>query len=351
MGPRCSRSLNLRPVRATLAVRECRAHGPSCPPHGAARPRPAGGLPASASANPIAAGEGQSCTINGAGAALCWGSRSEGALGDGLTRPDSFDPVQVSGLTSGVTHIVSSQQGGGASTAVCAIVTGAAKCWGSNYAGKLGNGTTTGSAVPTDVVGLTSGVTDLSTSAGRSCAVHNGAAKCWGGAYLGDGTNKDSTVPVQVSGLTSNVTHVSNGWRSTCAIQAGVVLCWGGGEHGSMGSPGGGSGSPRAITVTGPGAATALAAGPRLGLRDLPRRGPLLGLEHLRPARRRDHRLEHHAGQRRRPGLGRHRDQPQLVHGLRDQERPAVLLGRRRQREARQRQRRALERAGPGRRA
>src|SRR5687768_64365 len=82
-------------------------------------------LPASASANPIAAGEGQSCMINGAGAALCWGSRSEGALGDGLTRPDSFDPVQVSGLTSGVIHIVSSQQGGGASTAVCAIVNGA----------------------------------------------------------------------------------------------------------------------------------------------------------------------------------------------------------------------------------
>jgi hypothetical protein len=67
---------------------------------------------------------------------------------------------------------------------------------------------------------------------------------------------------VQVSGLTSNVTHVANGWAEHVRDPAGTVFCWGGGEHGSMSSPGGGSGTPRAVTLTGPGAATALAAGP-----------------------------------------------------------------------------------------
>ena len=40
--------------------------------------------------------------------------------------------------------------------------------------------------------------------------------------------------------MTSNVTQVAAGWRHACALQAGVVSCWGGGEHGSLGSPGGG---------------------------------------------------------------------------------------------------------------
>ena len=99
----------------------------------------------------------------------------------------------------------------------CAIVDGAAKCWGGNFYGQLGNGKSgsgVDSSVPVQVSGLTSGVTDISTAGRHSCAVHNGSAKCWGeNSYgaLGNGTTISSAVPVQVSGLTSGVTAISAG--------------------------------------------------------------------------------------------------------------------------------------------
>lgn len=62
----------------------------------------------------------------------------------------------------------------------CATFDGAAKCWGYNLYGSVGDGTNVLRSSPTDVSGLSSNVTDLSAGNHYACAVHNGAAKCWG---------------------------------------------------------------------------------------------------------------------------------------------------------------------------
>src|SRR5579864_9092932 len=62
----------------------------------------------------------------------------------------------------------------------CAIVDGAALCWGFNSNGQLGDDNYADSSVPTPVVGLSSGVTSIAAGGLHTCAVVNGGVKCWG---------------------------------------------------------------------------------------------------------------------------------------------------------------------------
>lgn len=165
----------------------------------------------------IAAGINHTCAITTEGGVKCWGQGGNWALGNGSSANRST-PVQVTGLTSGVTHITA-----GASH-TCAIQAGGAKCWGSNGSYQLGDGTGGTGFTPVQVSGLTTGVTSISAGVNHTCAVHYGAAKCWGANSLyqmGNGTSTIAATPVQVSGLTADVVSVSAGWRHTCAIVAG----------------------------------------------------------------------------------------------------------------------------------
>lgn len=122
----------------------------------------------------------------------------------------------------------------------CALDTGGGvRCWGDNFRGQLGDGTSTNRETATPVSGLSSGVTAIAAGAFHTCAIkQDKTVVCWGrndNGQLGNGTNLNSAVPVPVQALTQ-ISALTAGGAFTCALtQAGSVSCWGYNDFGQLG--------------------------------------------------------------------------------------------------------------------
>ena len=221
----------------------------------------------------ISAGGQHTCAILSTGAAMCWGRNSFEQLGIAATTTESSTPVQVTDLGSGVTAIAA----GGSHT--CAIHNTAdegepeafaAKCWGRGSNGQLGNSVDldsddTDSFTPVQVTGLIAGVTAITAGTSRSCAVVAGAAKCWGNngnSELGDGSEDNRNAPVDVIGLVGRVMDIAAGDGHTCAIlSTGAAKCWGSGNGGKLGTGSTDPSTPAEGAVMLDSGVTAIAAG------------------------------------------------------------------------------------------
>ena len=177
-------------------------------------------------ASTVSTGYLHTCAVTSKGAARCWGANEYGQLGNNTTA-DSSTPVGVHGLGSKVKNVSSGYLHSCALTAK-----GRVWCWGNNSYGQLGDNSTTNSARPVAVVGLGAGVRAIDAGWFDTCAITaKGAVKCWGNnsyGQLGNNTTTSSLTPVGVHGLTRGVKAVSASYFHTCAITAKGA----GGQHG-----------------------------------------------------------------------------------------------------------------------
>jgi alpha-tubulin suppressor-like RCC1 family protein len=178
----------------------------------------------------VAMGQMHGCVLVGGGV-KCAGRNLNGSLGDGTTTARNL-PVQVTGLTSGVTAVSVTTY----STSCALISDGTVKCWGSNNTGQVGAGVTGGMYyTPSTVTGVSNAV-QIGSGEYFNCAlISGGTVKCWGqntNGQLGDGTNTNRSTPVTVQGIT-NAATLSVGARSVCVILTdATVKCWGWNFHG-----------------------------------------------------------------------------------------------------------------------
>jgi alpha-tubulin suppressor-like RCC1 family protein len=182
----------------------------------------------------IAAGSTSGYALLSNGSVWAWGNNGNGQVGDGSTTR-RLTPVQVSGLTAGVTQIAA-----GANTGYALLSDGSVRAWGGNGLSQVGDGTTTQRSTPTQVSGLTSGVTQIAAASDTGYALlSSGLVRAWG--YNGDGQVGDgsSTIsrsaPVQVMRL-SGARQIAAGADTGYALLSnGSVRTWGYSGSGEVG--------------------------------------------------------------------------------------------------------------------
>ncbi|UXR65760.1 hypothetical protein EZJ49_05795 [Bdellovibrio bacteriovorus] len=93
-------------------------------------------------------GNGTACAITSNGDLYCWGSNSTGMVGDGTTSP-TYTPLKVANLSGVQISIALGEGGDNGSGHSCALnAQEHYSCWGANYAGQLGDGTTSSRLSP-----------------------------------------------------------------------------------------------------------------------------------------------------------------------------------------------------------
>jgi alpha-tubulin suppressor-like RCC1 family protein len=180
----------------------------------------------------IASAYSTTCALKQTGLVKCWGSNGSGQAGNG--NASAVTPMNVAGLTQ-ATALAS----GPNAQHACALVSGGAvRCWGTNSNGQLGDNSTIARNLPISVSGI-SGATAISAGTSHTCAtLGDGTGRCWGYNYygqLGDNTTTQRLMPTPVTGL-SGAVGVGAQWLATCfAVTGGGVKCAGYNTTGGLG--------------------------------------------------------------------------------------------------------------------
>lgn len=224
-----------------------RGSDPGIPTH----PQPVHALPGGEPlvAKSVAAGEDNTCAVLQNGKAVCWGSGSNGMLGNGTTDGSSSTPGYVQdGDTNadleGVEEITFSR------FAACArLSTGQVKCWGWNLFGGLGRGDT-GTYTNAEAYFVLdpekktlpiTGVAEIQGGMGHFCArMDDGKVMCWGmngDEQIGGMADVGFEVPwaTEIAGVANARQLAVGGWFNCARLVDQTVACWGANHSGNLG--------------------------------------------------------------------------------------------------------------------
>jgi alpha-tubulin suppressor-like RCC1 family protein len=184
----------------------------------------------------LALGADHGCALRSDGAVWCWGGNDRGQvaqhdLDEVFTSPRAVPELAgVTQLTAGISH-------------TCALVgsPGEVMCWGRNDRAQVGNGEVSDAVPsPAKVADLEDAV-EIVAGGSHTCARREaGSVVCWGYNYLGSLGN-GSTRPTRATSLQevvqlSDAVALAAGEYFTCALRAGGrVVCWGDNRHGQLG--------------------------------------------------------------------------------------------------------------------
>jgi alpha-tubulin suppressor-like RCC1 family protein len=208
----------------------------------------------------VVAGQYHACALLGNGTVRCWGSRVHGQVGNGAGFGGQLTSAAVAGVGDAV------QLSAGASHTCALRSNGTIVCWGSNWAGQLGDGTTTNRLVPTLVSGINTAVS-VTSGWDHTCAVlSDTSARCWGSnlnMQTGDGNfllRGDRLRAVVVKDIVNVVSLTAGRWHTCASFGDATMRCWGNNDAGQVGD---GTYEPRrtAVQVAGMSGSTSAAAG------------------------------------------------------------------------------------------
>lgn len=206
---------------------------------GGVTPTAVTGIPASFTVADVEVGDLHVCAVATDGSSLwCWGNDLKGQLGTVSDASlDKSTPTQTDSV-GGTARTVSA----GTQFSCATLADNTASCWGNNFYGQLGRGTTspatTGAPGATSVVGS---INKVVTGTDHACALMTGGAvQCWGRnqyGQVGNGTSGSNVLaPAAVSALAGTVLDLAVGANHACAVIAtGAVQCWGANSIGQLG--------------------------------------------------------------------------------------------------------------------
>lgn len=191
----------------------------------------------------LSAGHYHTCGLTYQGVAYCWGAKGEnsGQLGNGPQSRSSREPVRVR-ISLRFVQIAAGQMH------TCGLTAeGEAYCWGDNYWGQLGDGTTRNRSTPVSVA-EDHRFAWLGTGAIHTCgATVEGGVFCWGDNFFGavtgsplmhtpdtcaDGYDMRCTLRPYRLEIDQPLRVVAGGDGSTCGLSdSGEWYCWGGNMH------------------------------------------------------------------------------------------------------------------------
>jgi hypothetical protein len=186
----------------------------------------------------IAAGARHTCAAIGTGEVYCWGANDAGQIG-GTPSAGSSSPVEVVDMAGLALHMVAV---GAGATHSCGIKTDSSLwCWGSNTNGELGDGAVRATSPPAQANSLGTRVRAVAAGAHFTCALlDDESIDCVGlndRGQAGQAPGMLVPVPRQVANI-DLLTAVSASGTQACARRSGgKLICWGDAGAGGLPTP------------------------------------------------------------------------------------------------------------------